>query len=596
MSRTQSKKPAPSAKPQVSQTEATQKQLTKEEKRKRIFLIGVAIFCLVIFSVTGPMTMVFARWFGGGPGDVATVVLPKGGKQNITAEDWQEARNLLVAQQQVYFGGQEINEDTILATALKTKLADELEIEVPDETLRQAITTLMSFRQTPSYQDYLQRLGFRSSIQYETLLRRVLRIQTVDRIFGSFSVGTTVAGLDWWKDEYQEMQLEYAVWEPDQFVDAAQNLEPEEEELQTFYDEGLSFQQRRDLENEEAAAFEAVVLTADSLETEAVKSWAPEVDSSDDALQGFYDFRRFSFYLRPSDDTSSTEPFLSREELGDDRLKRDLTLYETISSLVADLETAEDVAAFAAERGLELIRQEEMVARTDLEGFERLGHRQLQSIVSSEANKWVVNPILVDDLVYLVRPTETRTRELPPLEEIRDSVVDYWREKRQGELAQEAAQAFYDNLPKPEDFVDGDALTMSRDDYGRSVAEDGKVVQVLPWVSRITRTTTDPKWTADDQLKRWLRDTVGRELEDYLDDQVLGPYEHPGTNSSVVVRLAGRRPADASKIWPNELQSARSGAIREARQRFNEEEISYGGLSRAYEIEKILRDEANDDV
>ena len=47
---------------------------------KRLTLIGVAIFCLLIFSVTGPMTDVITRWFSGGPMAYATLTLPSGGR------------------------------------------------------------------------------------------------------------------------------------------------------------------------------------------------------------------------------------------------------------------------------------------------------------------------------------------------------------------------------------------------------------------------------------------------------------------------------------------------------------------------------------
>jgi hypothetical protein len=47
-------------------------------RRRRLFLIGVAIFCLVIFSVTGPMMSAFDKAFGGGPAVAATAELPSG--------------------------------------------------------------------------------------------------------------------------------------------------------------------------------------------------------------------------------------------------------------------------------------------------------------------------------------------------------------------------------------------------------------------------------------------------------------------------------------------------------------------------------------
>ena len=45
---------------------------------KRWVISGVAVFCLLIFSVTGPMSDVITNWFGGGPPVAATMELPSG--------------------------------------------------------------------------------------------------------------------------------------------------------------------------------------------------------------------------------------------------------------------------------------------------------------------------------------------------------------------------------------------------------------------------------------------------------------------------------------------------------------------------------------
>ena len=62
---------------------------------KRWGLILVAIFCLVIFSVTPQMTQMFGNLFSGGPQAQATMLLPDGSTAAITLPDYQAARRSL---------------------------------------------------------------------------------------------------------------------------------------------------------------------------------------------------------------------------------------------------------------------------------------------------------------------------------------------------------------------------------------------------------------------------------------------------------------------------------------------------------------------
>ncbi|MDP7245450.1 MAG: hypothetical protein QF389_02580, partial [Planctomycetota bacterium] len=57
-----------------------------EAPKNKWVLLGLAIFCLLIFSISQPMTTVFRNMMNGGPPEMARMELP-GGPAVITLEE-----------------------------------------------------------------------------------------------------------------------------------------------------------------------------------------------------------------------------------------------------------------------------------------------------------------------------------------------------------------------------------------------------------------------------------------------------------------------------------------------------------------------------
>ena len=552
-------------------------------RTKRFVLIGVAIFCLVIFSATQPMIAVFANLSGDGPQSVATLDLPSGPSE-ITSEDYRGALRLMSWERNVLGISRSDDEEGVIAYATLRKLADELEVVITDNQVRDFIRFQMAVQRIADYGDLVKRFRFNSSLQYENLLRDLLRVQQVETLLGSAAIPTQDDVLAYWSDDFQEMSLDYVSWSAEDFSHAADALNPTDEELQIFFADGLDFTQRRALENEEAVAFEAIIVSADALQTAAVQAWASAEEPTEEQLQGFYDFRRFTLYRRlaPEEGASADAglgPVLTREELGD-RLAQDFRLHRAAMALIANADT-EDLAAFSSERGVEYLAEATPVSASALESLPRIGTMELREMFRAEVGSWMDKAFLVGDVAFLVRPTESSARAMPPLEEIEESVKDYWREGQRGTLAREAAEAFVASLPQPE--VEGDPVLMAQDAFGQEVTKVSGKVQALDWIARQPRPVVDPIW-GDDSVRPWLRSTVGTVLEDYSDGEVLGPFEQGIGGLFVVARLVGTRDADATKIWPSEIEAAKNRAKQEAMTRFRTDQLSYEGLSRSYSI------------
>jgi hypothetical protein len=577
------------------QPRAAAEENVEPKKKNTALLLGLAIFCLLIFTVTGPMTAVFRQMMAPSAGDVATLVLPSG-EASITVDDYRQAQMLMDTQAYLFTGRRaKVEEEDVLAYATLRKLAEEMDVYVTDEDLQFQIRLMMQIRQIQDYRQLWRSHGYGTAVAFEASLRDLLKVNTVQSLLAAGAgVVTDADAVEQWEKDFEELKLDYVAFRAEDFAEAAAGLEPTEEELQTFYDEGLDFSQRAELENDEMLAFDALVVSADALLTDAVKAWAPQEEPSEDSLLGFWEMRRYELYMRSPedpdyDDTNPIQPF---EEVRDQVVEH-YRLNAAALLLAAELgEKAQageevDLAAFAAEKGVELVEVTEPVPAPELQDIPRIGNAGLRQLIFAEEGAWSGRAILVDDLAYVARPTTQVLRALPELAEVRDSVVDYWRESRQGDLAAEAAQAFQEAL-RPEGWTEGSPLTLDAEAFTAAAVAAGREVATLDWVARRVRPAADPKWDKDDRLSPWLRNQAGLALDDSFEGDVRGPLENSFASAHVVYRLAGKRAPDSAQIWPGEMEAARRAAQSQAVQAFRTGQLSYEGLAQAYEIEKVL--------
>lgn len=558
-------------------------------RRRRLFLIGVAIFCLVIFSVTGPMMSAFDKAFGGGPAVAATAELPSG-KIEFTSEDLARAANMMQWEErllgQIGRGGETEDE---LVYALMRALADDIGLTVPDTVLLGQIRNMVP--DASQYPQLVRNLGFTSAQQFELLLRDVLRVPTLESMLASSQVPTDEDVLKMFRERYQEMQLEYVVWYASDFEAAAQALEPTEEELQTFYDEGLTFTQRRDLENEEAVAFEALLITKDALQTETVKNWLAEEEPTEEMLDSFYSFNRRMLYTRPEPEEGTEQDpelgeFLSREELGD-RVREDWSLQRAAQMLQGDAAESGDLEALAAERGVEALKFDEPVPASQLAELPRIGAVGLGQLLRVDEGVFLASPVMGNGVAVLARAIKQQPREMPPLVDIRESVMDYWREGRLPELATEAADSMIAEFPQPE--VEGDAIEVEADAFATASTDAGLEIGTLGWISRNRRSGEDPVWDADDNVSDWLRSQVNRGLDDAVENQILGPFENSFVEDPfvVVARLVGTREPSTERIWPAELTSIRQTLAYQGSVTFREDQLSFEAMAQHYKLSRV---------
>lgn len=567
---------------------------------KRWTLIGVAVFCLLIFSVTGPMTDVIGNWIQGGPMDYATMELPGGGTATIDWDDYQRALDLhdFAASLDAYLfqvgmrvGFSIYPDDTLedmLAYAALMKLADHWEVTATAAEVKALLQPF--FGGDRNAYEMLWRRYAQRAVDFEASVARAYRIFKVRNLLLQAAVPDESQVLSAWADDYAEMRMEFVQWKPEDFEDAVAALEPDAGELQTFYEEGLNPMQRRELEREEAFAFELAVLSGEALAAGAYDAWATLEEPTPENLANFYQANVYSLYKRPAEAVEADpelSPQLTQEEVGDERLRRDYLLQRATMQLAGELLDLDEEAmqAHLAERGAELRVFAEAVPRSELAGLDEVGTTSLGLLSQGEVGVWQQRAVLTPGgLGYLMRPTERVERKLPELEEIRDEVLALWREKRQGELAQEAAEAFMDALPRAEDAVEGDPVVLDEAAFATAAVAAGAEVQPVDWVSRRPRPTVDPIW---DPLgaRSSIRNQVGAQLDTLVDGQVLEPLDLRA-EGRVVVHLLERRPADPATMWPSERDTARQSAANLAMREFLEQQVSFEAMVRLYGLAK----------
>lgn len=593
MSKNKQTKPKP-----VDQHEAVHTETMSPLKRWMI--IGIAVFCLLIFSVTGAMTTVLEDLFTDGPPVKATVELPSGQK-NIDRNVYRSAVMLKkfagVLGLDPYNG--EDSEEDILSYATLMLLSEDLELMITTQQIQGFLAPIAqsAAQYKQLYRGNLFPQRFSTAQQFESQVARALRVFTMVDLLKSSEVPTEAMVFESWAKAYEEMDVEYTVWHTSQFEEAAAALEPTEEELSTYFNDELSAFERVKLEIPQAVTFETVLLSAAALDSDAVKAWFTPAEPTEEELNGFYQINKQRLYVRPEpEEGQEVDPELGRllslEELGG-AVRTDYLLNQAMGQLGLDLIGAEDVPTFAAEKGAEYLVHGEMVDPSGLMDIERIGSLQLNGLFQSESGSWSSRPLVKRDLCYYVRTTEKRERKMPELAEIRDDVVALWRSARQVTLAEEAADAFVAALPRGEDYVEGDPVSVSTDVFANAVAESGRAIEQMGWVSRSSRRTVDPLWPSDARILRGLRARMGFDLEDLLDGQIVGP-ESFGEDGIAVAHLKGRRPVDIATMWPSELANARARAGQAASIAFAADQLSFEGLATSYGLTKVIEVETEE--
>jgi hypothetical protein len=553
---------------------------------KRWSLIAIAVFCLLIFTVTGPMTDVLTKAFAGGPSVEATVDMPSG-TVNITLDDYRIAVSQKqwaerVLQQYLYADD---NRESVLAYATLMKLANEMQVEITNLQLQELLSGFSS-QGEDAYRNFYRRFGFRTAVQFESQVAQALRVSAVVDLLSASAVPSESDILSVWSDTYREMKIEFAVWHSSNFADVAASLEVSEEDLLSFFENDLTPLQSSNLEVEQAVAFEALLLDQAAMQSDAVTAWFTAEEPAEEALDGFYASNKYLLYMREKvgDDL---DPILSREELGD-RVKNDYLMHQAVTELAFELPQAEDTQAFADEKGATLIQYADMIELSKLSDVDRVGGVQLRRLFQAEENIWMQSPVQMEGQVFLMRATAKRDREMPELSVIREQVVELWRESQMSVLAAEAAEQFVADLPRGDDYVEGDAVSVDASIFTKAASDSGIAVEQIDWISRTARPSIDPFWPTDAIVLRTLRTKIGSQLDDLVEGQIIGPEDF-GDNGVAVAHLVEMRAADVENMWPAEYNRAKLNATQKAYAEFQTDQISYEGLARTYNLQKVER-------
>lgn len=558
------------------------------KRYERPLLIALAIFCLVIFSVTGAMTMAFGSFFGGGPDLVATYTLPRAGETELTWERYQSTANLMG----VFMPSDDLETEDIIRFAVLEDLANDMNMTVSSDQLAVYLQYSFGIQTQEDYRRMLARFpGVSTPKQFEGLIRRVLTTMMVESLLSSSEMPTSAEALEQWSVDYQEYRLEYVRFRADDYVDQAEREPVDEEDLTDFFENRMSQTQTEQLKEEDAIAFDALLLEADALSSsEAVVAWANQEAPSEEELRGFYEYRRGFRYLRDDGQATGEDRYLTIEELGD-RLEDDFLLHRAGQQLASALTDVTDLADFAMERGVELVQFAEPVSRSALAELDRVGNYDLQDLFQYADGDWMQRALLLDSAVVVARPTARRERRLPELAAIRDQVLAHYREERSLKLAEQDAERFAERILPPAEAAD---TGVTVDALAAAASGVGLQVDTLDWISAQPRPAVDPHWPVTERFLPWLRRQLLTEIAGMGEGDLFGPLSLPVERLFAVGRVAGTRAPDVERIWPGELQRARMTMASESTRAFGEEQLSYESLASRFQIERPQSEDAEE--
>lgn len=554
---------------------------------RRLLLMGIAIFCLLIFSVTGPMADTLGRWlFSGGSQVYATMRLPDGSRHEISIQDYNEALTIQQFRTRLFRANEDVSEERTLYWAAVDALADAYELVVSPAEILAFVEPVVRGSQA-NYEAFYRSLGYRHAQPFEAMLARLLRLSKMEDLLAAAAVVSEDEVIAEWQDLYREIRFSYAVWSAAEFAEAAAELQPSEEDLAAFFPDKLDPVQRLEVEREEAVSVSLLVVDAEAAGSEGVQRLiGSDFEPSQAALEEFYNSRSLSLYRRqdPAPDQSAV---LSLEEVGD-RLLRDFRIHTALKQAYLSLVGGADPVAFAAEHGLRVQDFAEPLPLSGIEDLPEFGSFQLRAAFSGTPGTWMDNPVLLPSgLGYLMKPLEVRKREMPPLEEVREKVVGFWRLGEQQRLAREAAEEFIASLPKSEDWVEGDPPVTAEEAFAQALDAERRARHSFEWLPRTPRPTSDPLEVLESGQIRRVRSVLSARLDDLVDGQVVGPEDF-GADGVIVAHLSGRRAPDPAAIWPAETVRARALAGQKVAQSFRADQLSFEGFAKAWELTKVL--------
>ena len=270
-------------------------------------------------------------------------------------------------------------------------------------------------------------------------------------------------------------------------------------------------------------------------------------------------------------------PYLPFEEVLE-ICKVEAPLNAALSEFMRDLkkraEEGEEVdfAAEATALGLTVVQPEDALSRTEIEESEGWGGRFIAGqLMFAQQGAWLPRVVLEERSMIVGRIKEKRAGAEPPIDEMRDALLDEWVKDRSKEVAVEKLEALRDAFGDRPAEEGADFLpTATSEEFAAAVTGAGFEVQQRDYLERLEIPGDD--FDAASPADLHIRGNMtyhGLEA-----GQVPAAVANAQGDTAFLVRLVDSRPAPMSEIKPAELMRLRQTVVGEARSGLEERAFS----------------------
>jgi hypothetical protein len=514
---------------------------------------------------------------------------PDGTVETMKQMDFMLVRQNIARVESIFSGGKNSKEKSdaqIARHIILDELAKAAGVDIADSEIRDLLKSAGwnsdIYRQTLSH--------YRTTTtEFEETLRSLLRVARYEQLLGAASaVPDPKVVLDHWKTSHKEYQLDAIELPTAGFADEAAAACPKGDELKAWFDalpDPEKNAYRQPIEAKTAAEFAWFGLDPLTKTDPILHRYPrPSTENADDVAKTWYEANKDLLYRKPevpAGKAKTPEDYVPFDSVKDAAKSAGLA-YQSILDWVNDMrgreEKGEKVEFSPEAIGLGLAYRREETAHTRAEwkaaSMAWSGQAVLAATFSPTAQVGKVLDAVVDPKgIFVGRLLEKQDSRMPAFEEFQDKVRDAWIAKKKGELALaklEALRAKFPAAPETSDAASKEAgpkdpanlpvVEPDGDKFKLAAKELGIEVRTEDWIDPGAPIRGGVMPSPFTFYERQSAQSVGATIGAIAKPSLAGDK-----TAAWMVRIAGSRDPDPSKITPQDYQTARQLAIFQSR-------------------------------
>ena len=574
-------------------------------RRQFYFILGLTIFVLVAFMVTGPMLQTLSGQGRGG--EVYMSWEHPGGKIEMTALDFtteKQQYNRLVSS---IFQRRGVTDEETATFLVQERLAKDAGIQVTDRDLAVFLRDTLQVQDDATINNFAQAYGLEGQ-EFVELLRRWMRVRRHETFLGSALEFADPAEVEkQWNDQFREYKFDFVEVDPANFDDEARANPPEDAALQTWFDALPQFQKNPFMSDPKAAGEFALFYFGTDTPATLLEKYPLPLDSDIEQMaRNYYDIVFQSRFPREEEETDTTD---ENAEESDDEEEEDLFLpFEEVKAACLDeapvyyamrdwltaiqaiANDPEQELDFAAEvTGVGLVFEDDPTLRTqtEWEELDSFGGRRLSNMMRFAQPNNLLPTVMVEKNAILVgRATTVVPAEIPELSEIKEDVLTAWAEQQRGQIALDKVKAVYDSfLENPDEAPLLGGIDVEDEAFRQKVTEAGFEVSLRDWRDRVTE--PDGGWIDAPGIETFLRSNASAYI--LSDGQVMEPALNQTKDTVFMVRMVGGRDPENVTMKPGDIANIERTVANAGRVDFSSQAFGFDALADRYDLQ-LYRD------